>query len=71
MENTQGIMLNKAIKLYVDILYNFCVDVYNYMRSVPKNTRKTYTKIVKSVSPEIYDPSKIYLLCFATFSKFP
>lgn len=48
-----GITLNKAIKLYVDILYNFCVDVYNYMRSVQKNTRTTYTKLVKSVSPEV------------------
>lgn len=39
MENAQDITLNEVIKLYADVLYKFCVDIYNYM-----NLSKKYKK---------------------------
>lgn len=45
------ITLNEVIKLYADVLYKFCVDIYNYMRFEQKIQEK-HTKLVKSVSPE-------------------
>ena len=51
MENAQDITLNEVIKLYADVLYKVCVDIYNYMRFEQKIKEK-HTKIVKFVSPE-------------------
>ena len=51
MENAQDITLNEVIKLYADVLYKVCVDIYNYMRFEQKIKEK-HTKILKSVSPE-------------------
>ena len=51
MENAQDITLNEVIKLYADVLYKVCVDIYNYMR-FEQNIKENHTKIVKSVSPE-------------------